>query len=150
MTTPLLGSSFIGFSRSTGTRECGQAVNPGTGEKLPPTYMAATPDEVERAVTLAAAAFPVYSDLSGKSRAGFLRAIAVHIEAAIEDIALRGPRETGLPEARLRGETGRTAGQLRMFATLIEEGSWVDARIERAQPDRLPVPKPDLRSMRRP
>lgn len=150
MITPLLGSSFIGYARSAGTQPCGQGVNPGTGDKLPPIYMAATPAEVERAVTLAAAAFPVYSALSGKARAGFLRAIAVRIESAVEEIALRGVQETGLPEARMRGETGRTAGQLRMFATLIDEGSWVDARIEHAQADRLPVPKPDLRSMLRP
>ena len=112
--------------------------------------MTATPEEVEQAIRLAAAAFPVYSNLTGKQRAGFLRAIAARIEAAVEEIAARGPQETGLPEARMRGETGRTTGQLRMFAALIEEGSWVDARIECAQPDRQPVPKPDLRSMLRP
>jgi NADP-dependent aldehyde dehydrogenase len=150
MTTPLLGTSFIGHSRSTGTQVCGQGVNPGTGDKLAPAYLGATPEEVERAVALAAAAFPVYSNLSGKARAGFLRAIAAGIEAAVEDIAARGPQETGLPEGRMRGETGRTTGQLRMFATLLEEGSWVDARIERAQPERQPAPKPDLRSMLRP
>jgi NADP-dependent aldehyde dehydrogenase len=146
----LLGTSFIGFSRSLGTQPCAQALNPSTGETLAPTYLGATPEEVEKALALAAAAFPTYSDLSGKERAGFLRAIAAHIDAAVEDIVMRGPQETALPEARLRGETARTTGQLRMFAALIEEGSWVDARIERALPDRTPVPKPDLRSMLRP
>ena len=58
--------------------------------------------------------------------------------------------ETALPEGRVRGEPGRTSGQLRMFAKLLEEGSWVDARIDRAIPDREPVPKPDLRAMLRP
>lgn len=146
----LLGTSFIGFSRSTGTLACGQGVNPATGEKLEPTYFGATPEEVDKALALAAAAFPVYSNLSGKKRAEFLRAIAANIESVVEDIAARGPLESGLPEARMRGETGRTTGQLRMFAAMIEEGSWVDARIERAIPDRAPVPKPDLRSMQRP
>lgn len=146
----LLGTSFIGYSRSTSTQACGQGVNPATGEKLDPPYFGATPEEVDKALALAAAAFPVYSNLTGKERAGFLRAIAANIEAAVEDIATRGPLEAGLPEARMRGETGRTTGQLRMFAALLEEGSWVDARIERAIPDRAPVPKPDLRSMMRP
>lgn len=150
MTTPLLGTSFIGYSRSSSTQECGQGINPATGEKLAPIYRAASSEEVERALALAASAFPVYSNLSGKTRAGFLRAIAAKIEAAAEEIAARGPQETGLPEARMRGETGRTTGQLRMFAAMLEDGSWVDARIERAQPDRQPVPKPDLRSMLRP
>ena len=150
MITPLLGTSFIGFSRSTGTESCGTAVQPGTGTALEPAYMTATPSEVDHAMALAAAAFPVYSTLSGKTRAAFLRAIAVEIEAVVGDIVERGMLETALPEPRLRGETGRTTGQLRMFADLIEEGSWVDARIDRAQPDRVPIPKVDLRTMLRP
>lgn len=150
MITKLSGTSFIGYSRSSGTRPCGQAVNPATGEALAPAYLSATPEEVEQAMALAAAAFPVYSNLPGKTRAAFLRKIAENIDAVVEDIVIRGPQETALPEARMRGETGRTTGQLRLFAALLEEGSWVDARIERAQPDRQPVPKPDLRSMLRP
>ncbi|MES2439095.1 MAG: aldehyde dehydrogenase (NADP(+)) [Verrucomicrobiota bacterium] len=150
MITPLLGTSFIGHSRSTGTQSCGNAVQPGTGTLLEPVYQSATPDEVENVMALAAAAFPAYSNLSGKIRAGFLRAIATEIEGVVDDIVERGQLETALPEPRLRGETARTVGQLRMFATQIEEGSWVDARIERADPDRKPIPKVDLRSMLRP
>ncbi|MFN5870277.1 MAG: aldehyde dehydrogenase family protein, partial [Akkermansiaceae bacterium] len=150
MITTLTGNSFIGYSRSTGTQPCGQAVNPATGEALAPVYLSATPEEVEKAMALAAAAFPVYSNLPGKTRAAFLRKIAEKIEAVVEDIVIRGPQETALPEPRMRGETGRTVGQLRLFAALLEEGSWVDARIERAQPDRQPIPKVDLRSMLRP
>jgi NADP-dependent aldehyde dehydrogenase len=150
MITTLTGTSFIGYSRSTGTQPCGQAVNPATGEALAPVYLSATSEEVEQAMALAAAAFPVYSNLPGKTRAAFLRKIADSIEAVVEDIVIRGPQETALPEPRMRGETGRTVGQLRMFAALLEEGSWVDARIERAQPDRQPIPKVDLRSMLRP
>ncbi len=122
----------------------------GTGNPLHPVYCAATADEVARAVDLASAAFRVYSRLDGAIKATFLRAIASEIEAIADDLATRGPLETGLPEMRLRGETARTTGQLRLFADLVEEGSWVDARIERANPDRKPLPKPDLRSMKRP
>lgn len=150
MITPLHGTSFIGFSRSSSTESCGHSLQPGSGTPLEPAYMSATPDEVERAMQLAAAAFPVYSNLTGKQRAAFLRAIAQEIEDVVEDLVERGQLETALPEARLRGETGRTTGQLRMFANHIEEGSWVDARIERADPDRKPIPKVDLRSMLRP
>ncbi len=150
MITPLLGTSFIGYSHSNGTEPCGSAVQPGTGTKLEPAYLTATPEEVEQTMALAAAAFPVYSNLSGKTRAGFLRAIASEIETVVDDIVERGQLETALPEPRLRGETARTCGQLRMFANLIEEGSWVDARIERADPERKPIPKVDLRSMLRP
>jgi alpha-ketoglutaric semialdehyde dehydrogenase len=150
MQATLLGTSFIGKSRSSGTKSSGQAVNPADGSKLEPAYLAPTGDEVERAAELAARAFPVFSALPGSERAKFLREIAAEIEAVVEEIAARGPLETGLPEARMRGETGRTVGQLRLFAGLLEDGSWVDARIERAQPDRQPLAKPDIRSMLRP
>lgn len=150
MTTSLLGTSFIGHLRSTGSEPHCNAVQPGTGKKLEPVYLSATPEEVEKALSLAAEAFPVYSNLPALSRAVFLRVIATEIEQVVEEIVARGQLETALPEARLRGETARTVGQLRMFSTLIEEGSWVDARIERADPDRKPIPKVDLRSMLRP
>ncbi len=149
MKTPLQGTSFIGTSRSDGKEPCGTAVQPGTGTALEPAYLCATPEEVEKATALASAAFPAFSNLPGKKRAEFLRAIATEIEASVEDIVERGQLETALPEPRLRGETARTTGQLRMFAKLLEEGSWVDARIDRAQPDRTPLPKADHRSMLR-
>jgi NADP-dependent aldehyde dehydrogenase len=37
-----------------------------------------------------------------------------------------------------------------MFADLVDEGSWVDARIDHAIPDRKPLSKPDIRSMLKP
>ncbi|MGJ8656111.1 MAG: aldehyde dehydrogenase (NADP(+)) [Akkermansiaceae bacterium] len=143
----LTGKSFIGNSRGAGTEVSGSGINPATGEKLSPDTIAATDQEVSRALELAEEAFYEYRLKSGAEKATFLRAIATNIEAVIEDIAARGPLETGLPEGRMRGESGRTMGQLRSFADIVEEGSWVDARIETAQPDRAPIPKVDLRSM---
>jgi alpha-ketoglutaric semialdehyde dehydrogenase len=150
MKSTLSGTSVIGYSRGTGSDAACQGVHAASGAKLEPVYHSATTDEVNQAVELAAAAFPVYSSLSGKERAAFLRAIATEIEGVADDLAERGALETGLPDGRLRGETGRTTGQLRLFAALIEEGSWVEARIERAQPERQPLPKPDIRSMLKP
>src|SRR5262249_19566040 len=75
---------------------------------------------------------------------------AADIEAITPEIIERAGKETALPPARLQGETARTVGQLRLFAQVAEEGSWVDARIDRADPDRKPAPKPGIRSMRRP
>lgn len=150
MKSQLSGTSVIGYSRGTGSDPAGQAVHAASGAKLEPVYLSATNEEVDQAVELAATAFPVYSALSGKERGAFLRAIAEQIEGVVDDLAERGALETGLPDGRLRGETARTTGQLRMFAALIEEGSWVDARIERAQPERQPLPKADIRSMFRP
>jgi NADP-dependent aldehyde dehydrogenase len=150
MKSLLSGTSVIGYARGAGKDAAGQAVHAANGEKLEPVYITATVEETNQAVEMAAAAFPIYSALSGKERGAFLRAIAGEIEGVVDDIAERGVLETGLPDARLRGETVRTVGQLRLFAALVEEGSWVDARIEHAQPERAPLPKPDIRSMLRP
>ena len=80
----------------------------------------------------------------------FLRTIADNIEGLGNALIERASLETSLPNARFLGERARTCGQLRMFADLLDEGSWVDARIDHAIPDREPVPKPDVRSMLRP
>jgi NADP-dependent aldehyde dehydrogenase len=126
------------------------AIDPTTGLDLPGTFHTATTAEVNRAAEQAGRAFPAYRKLTGASRARFLRAIADQLEEARPRLLQRMPMETALPEGRVNGELGRTIGQLRMFADLVEEGSWVDARLERPQRDRTPVPKPDLRSMRIP
>jgi len=146
----LTGTSFIGFKRGAGDQSCGSGINPATGETLEPATISATDAEVQDALELAQSAYLVYREKSGAEKAAFLRQIASNIEAVVDIIAERGPLETGLPEMRMRGESGRTMGQLRLFASLVEEGSWVDARIETAQPDRAPLPKPDIRSMLRP
>jgi len=144
------GTSFIGYSRGAHVAPFTSAINPATRETLEPGYAAPSNEEVETAIRLAHEAFPVYRLTSAATRAAFLRRIATEIEAVADDIAARGCAETGLPEARLRGETGRTVGQLRLFATMLDDGSWLDARIEHAIPDRAPIPKVDIRSMMRP
>jgi len=146
----LSGRSIIGFQSGTVTNEIFHARNPKSGEDLEPSYFAATPDEVDRAASLAHQAFPIYSQLSGRDKAAFLRKIAANIEAMAEELVERAEQETALAKARLQGETARTCGQLRLFAQVVEEGSWVGARIDRADQDRKPAPKPDIRSMLRP
>jgi NADP-dependent aldehyde dehydrogenase len=127
-----------------------QAVNPATGEKLTPEFTSATTEEVDRAVARADAAFAGYAGLSGRERGAFLRRIAAALEAIGAEITERAHLETALPMPRLQSELGRTCGQLRLFAELVEEGSWVDARVDHGDASRKPVPKPDLRSMLRP
>src|ERR1700678_1571820 len=123
------------------------AINPATGSPLEPKFFAASAEDLERAAALAQNAFPLYSKLSGKKKGAFLRQIAAAIEAAAPAIIKRASLETALPEARLSGEVGRTCGQLRLFAEVVEEGSWVDARIDNADPNQKPSPKPSIRSM---
>jgi alpha-ketoglutaric semialdehyde dehydrogenase len=141
--------SLIGFGDGAEAASF-TAVNPATGQPLEPRFFAASSDDLERAAALAQAAFPIYSKLSGKEKGAFLRRIAATIEAAAPAIIQRANLETALPEARLQGEVGRTCNQLRLFADVVEEGSWVDARIDNADPNRKPLPKPSIRSMHHP
>ncbi|HVN21925.1 MAG TPA: aldehyde dehydrogenase (NADP(+)) [Dongiaceae bacterium] len=148
--TKISGRSLIGFSEGAGAGEPLYARNPTTGAQLQPGFIPATPEEVDRAVQLSADAFKHYSRTSGKERAAFLRKIAEKIEAIAGEIVDRAAQETALPTARLQSETGRTCHQLRLFAQVAEEGSWVNARIDHADPERKPLPKPDIRSIMRP
>jgi 2,5-dioxopentanoate dehydrogenase len=146
----LTGLSFIGNQRGSRDGSTFQAFNPQSGESLAPTYHSATPQEVEAAVSMAHEAFATYSQASGKAKAAFLRRAAEGFDARKQEIAERAHLETALPMPRLLGEVVRTANQLRMFAGVVEEGSWVQARIDPAMPDRQPLPRPDLRAMLRP
>jgi len=107
----------------------------------------ATMTDVNAAMQEAHIAFLSYKNFSGKKKAEFLRAIADEIEALGTQLVATTMRETNLPEARIINERGRTTGHCRMFADLVEDGSWVEARIDTANPDRVPAPKPDLRKM---
>ena len=143
-------SSLIGFSKGSVTDATFNATNPLTGETSETSYCHASEEDVLKACQLASEAALEMAALSGAQKAIFLRELAERIEGLVDELVVTMTSETGLPEPRVRGETARTAAQLRMFADLVESGNWVDARIDRAQPDRQPLPKPDLRSMLRP
>ena len=127
-----------------------RATHAASGAPLDPEVYPAAPADVERAVRLAQAAAPVLAAASGDTLGALLDRIADEIDADADAIVARAHAETGLPEGRLRGETGRTTGQLRLFAHEARRGTWRDVRIDRADPDRTPAPRPDLRSMRVP
>jgi 2,5-dioxopentanoate dehydrogenase len=146
----LTGTSFLGASRGAVSTTGTAAVNPATGAALEPLFHWASPTEVQQAVRLAEVAFGDTSRRSGAARGVLLRRIADLIQENADPLVERALAETGLPSARLKGEIGRTTGQLRLFAAEAEAGRWVDARIDHADPQRQPVPKPDVRSMLRP
>ncbi len=127
-----------------------RAINPASGSAIDPPFFSATQADVDKAARAAQEAFLLWRKRSPHDRAGLLRAIADGLDAALPELVARAHQETALPEARLQGETKRTSGQCRMFADVIEEGSWVGARIDTALPDRKPLPRPDLRSMLQP
>jgi NADP-dependent aldehyde dehydrogenase len=143
----LAGKSLLGYQVASSSSPTFTATDPATGETLPGTFTSATPADVDRAVTLARSAFE--KPASGKQRARFLRQIADALDANGEEITARANRETAIALDRSRGELVRTTTQLRLFASLAEEGSWVNARIDPALPDRKPR-RPDIRSVLRP
>jgi alpha-ketoglutaric semialdehyde dehydrogenase len=149
-TAKLLGLSLIGAGEGAGGGAPLYASNPTTGQRLQPGFIPATSEEVDLSVRLAAQAFDFYRHVSGRERGSFLRTIAAKIESIAEEVIERAGQETALPRARLQNETARTCAQLRLFAQVVEEGSWVNARIDHADPNRKPAPKPDIRSMLRP
>jgi alpha-ketoglutaric semialdehyde dehydrogenase len=139
-------SSIAGATGGTGGKTF-RAENPATGERLTPDFHEALPAEVDAALNAAASAFEIYRARSAAGRAKLLETIATEIEAVGDALIQRANAETGLPVARITGERARTCGQLRLFAQVAREGSWVDARIDPALPDRQPLPRPDLRRM---
>lgn len=124
-----------------------QAVNPATGEKLEPELSKANSDQVRAAVRAADNAARELRRISYKKRALFLRACADEIMNLGDTLVQRAMVETGLPQARIEGERGRTCGQLNLFADTVLAGDFIDVRIDTALPDRQPVPRSDLRYM---
>lgn len=127
-----------------------QSHNARTGEALPGDFHDATPAQIDAAFRAAADAFRSYRQTSAETRAVFLERIAAGAEAVAEELIDIADQETGLGRPRLPGELARACNGARMFAAMLREGSWVDARIDTAIPDRKPAPKPDLRLMHRP
>jgi 2,5-dioxopentanoate dehydrogenase len=144
----LTGQNFIAGQRLAAGTTTFTATNASTGDLLPGTFTEATSAEIDSACALAAGAFDAYRKTSAVERAAFLRTIADNLLELGETLVERTMAETGLPQGRIVGERGRTMGQLRLFAGLIEEGTYLDARIDNAQPDRAPMPKGDLRYMK--
>jgi NADP-dependent aldehyde dehydrogenase len=146
MSATLHGHSLIG-RRRVGGGETFRARSPLDGTTLEPAFHRTGAADVDAALELAEAACVEYRTTSGEARARFLEHIADEIVAIGDALIKRAHLETGLPEARLTGERARTVGQLRLFAHVVREGSWVDARIDTAIPDRQPLAKPDIRRM---
>jgi 2,5-dioxopentanoate dehydrogenase len=121
--------------------------NPATQKNNDSFFSRATTAMVELAAEKATAAFQQYRLKSGEEKADFLEAIAEKIMDTGDALVDVCCSETALPAMRIQGERLRTVNQLKMFAALLRDGSWVDARIETAAPERVPLPKPDLRYM---
>ncbi len=145
--TELHGRSIIGGEPVADDGKTFRAFNPSEGREFGPEFYDATPAVVARAFDSAARAFKQYRRKSAEEVAGFLESIARNVEALGDELIELAQAETALPAERLKGERARTTAQLKTFAGVVREGSWVEATIDRADPERKPQPKPDLRRM---
>lgn len=127
-----------------------QSINPASNRFLDQQFHSASSDEVHAACEKAQSVFDVFRQSSQQKRAYFLLQIIEELTKQKDEIIKRCHLETALPVGRLTGEFGRTQNQIRMFVSLLEEGSWVEAIIDKPIPDRTPIPRPDLRQMRIP
>ncbi|WP_026119469.1 aldehyde dehydrogenase (NADP(+)) [Nocardiopsis ganjiahuensis] len=137
--------SLIAGEPVPGTEGTIRAVDPALGAPTGPEFTLLGGDQVAAAARAADEAFAAYRRTSPEVRAAFLDSGADRIAEAGEEIVAAAMRETGLPEARLRGELARTTNQLRLFAKVVRAGDHHGVRIEPALPDRTPLPRPDLR-----
>ncbi|OON64013.1 aldehyde dehydrogenase (NADP(+)) [Massilia sp. KIM] len=140
----ITGEAFIGGARERGGAGSFKAWDPTLRDYLEPSFHMVTPEQIDRACRLAGEAFDVFRATSNEERAHFLDTVAEQILAIGDELIERAMLESGLPRVRLEGERMRTVNQLRMFGTLLREGSWLDARLDTPLPERTP-PRPDLR-----
>jgi NADP-dependent aldehyde dehydrogenase len=141
----ITGEMLIGASAVRGQDATLHAFDPVRNADLEPAFGGGGAAEVARACDLAEDAFDAYRAAPLETRAQFLEAIADNIMALGDTLIERAHVESALPKARLEGERARTIGQLKMFASLVREGRWLTATLDSAQPERKPLPRPDLR-----
>lgn len=143
----ITGKNHIGNQLSAEGSKTFKTFDPISNTENSSIHYEASQEEIEKAVSLASSAFKEFRSISGERKATFLNAIADEILALDDELVKVYCSETGLPEGRAKGERGRTVFQLRTFADLVLEGSWVEATIDTAIPDRTPLPKSDIRKM---
>ena len=143
----ITGKNYIGNTASSNGQNILRAYNPTNSSMFPEEFNEATSEEVNAAIEKASEAFSVYKAISYEQRATFLEAIADEIMELGDALLERASGESGLPIGRFQGERGRTCNQLKMFAVVLRDGSWLNVNIDTAIPDRAPIPKQDLRKM---
>lgn len=143
----ILGHNLIAGQWSAQGTETFFGVDPRTRAEGSVRFFNATDGEIDRAVCQAAAAFKTMRLATATARAAFLESAADEIENLGAELIETADSETGLGRPRLENERGRTTSQLRLFAHLLREGSFVEAIIDTAIPDRKPAPRPDIRRM---
>jgi len=149
-TLSIHGKNIIGSDLSSAGQATFRGNNPRQASAIEPAFHEASTDEIARAAELAEKAATIWQQVEGVQTARFLEAIGEEIVALGDTLLERANEETALGIERLRYERDRTVNQFRLFANVVREGSWVDARIDTPNPERKPIPKPGMRRMLQP
>ncbi|PCJ96950.1 MAG: aldehyde dehydrogenase (NADP(+)) [Flavobacteriaceae bacterium] len=142
----ITGKNYIG-NQLVSSKKTFKTFNPKNNTENPSEFFEPSSEDINKTVALASQAYYTYKNTSGAQKSNFLNAIADEILALGDELISMYTQESGLPEGRAIGERGRTMGQLRLFANLVADGSWLEASIDTAQPNREPLPKADIRKM---
>ncbi len=146
----LHGKNLIGGKPVAAGEKTFKGYDPKEGASLEPSFHEATPEEVNQSLELAREAAMQLRRFSSSTIADLLSGIREEIAAIGDELIHRAAQETAVDPARLKGERDRTLNQITLFANVVREGSWVDARIDTALPERKPLPRPDIRRMLQP
>jgi len=146
----LTGENLIAGAWRAGSGASFHAMEPATGRVLEPAFREASAADVDAACEAAWSAFVALSTQDAEVRSVLLENIATELETIAELLIVRTVQESALPKARVAGELGRTTGQLRLFASEVRAGHWRGLRIDEALPERMPLPRPDIRMRRIP
>src|SRR5579859_6540381 len=123
-----------------------QGFDPRTGEPVGEPVAETTDAEVDAIVAAALATAPAWGAGTARAlRAAALEAVADALDDRAGELAVIADTETALGGERLTGEVARTTTQLRMFASVLRNGSYADAVVTRAE-----GVIPDVRRINRP
>jgi NADP-dependent aldehyde dehydrogenase len=109
-----------------------------------------SPEELDGLIGAAAGAARALVGSRPADRAGWLEHLATRLDAGADELVPLAAQETHLGVDRLQGELKRTTFQLRLFAEILRDGSFLQATIDHADPAWPMGPRPDLRRMLRP
>jgi alpha-ketoglutaric semialdehyde dehydrogenase len=145
----ITGKQIIGYANQSGA---GSFKNVAIADNNSASYVfeEGTGENVDAAAKKATEAFKIYKLIPTTARVKFLETIASEINSIREVLVATAQQETHLPQPRLNGEIDRTINQINLFVNLLKEGSWVNAIIDTANPQRQPLPKPHICQMLKP
>jgi 2,5-dioxopentanoate dehydrogenase len=139
-----LGKNHIGYQASAYGNHVFFGVDPRNNQPFETPFHQASPEEVESALTKSQEAFEAYRLITIEKRVRFLEAVSEKLKANKEILIHWFCAESGLPQDRAEVEFARSCFQFEYYAKAVETGYALEIKLDAADPDRKPNPKPSL------